>query len=151
MAYPLVSRWVRKTELVKAYLIHVENIDRLAHLVVQTQVAKKQGRYELVNLRINHIERNVRDLGVISDQFKAQLKILMGRVSQNDQKLDPAAPKTVTTETEPNDSYKQGVEISSGILFGSIDASMKGLEHRFARLTGLCHNALLKRVAPSLT
>jgi hypothetical protein len=61
------------------------NIDRLAHLVAETQAAKQQGRYDLVNLRINHIERSVRDLSVISDQFKAQMKSLMGRVSQENQ------------------------------------------------------------------
>ena len=73
------------------------NIDRLAHLVVQTQVAKKQGRYDLVNLRINHIERNIRDLGVISDQFKAQIKSLMGRVSQEYQKPVQTTQKSVIT------------------------------------------------------
>jgi hypothetical protein len=90
------------------------NIDRLAHLVAETQAAKQQGRYDLVNLRINHIERSVRDLSVISDQFKAQMKSLMGRVSQENQKSVQTAQKSVITETEPNDSYKQGVEISSG-------------------------------------
>ena len=35
------------------------NIKRLAHLVAETQAAKQQGRYDLVNLRINNIERNV--------------------------------------------------------------------------------------------
>ena len=96
------------------------NIDRLAHLVVQTQDAKQQGRYDLVNLRLSHVERNVRDLGLISDQFQAQMKSLMGRPSGGYQKPVEVTPKSVITETEPNDSYKQGVEISSGILTGTL-------------------------------
>jgi hypothetical protein len=73
-----------------------------------------------VNLRINYIERSVRDLGVISDQFKAQMNSLMGRVSAGNQKPIKALQRLVITETEPNDSYKQGVEISSGILTGTL-------------------------------
>jgi hypothetical protein len=107
------------------------NIDRLAHLVAETQVAKKQGRYDLVNLRINHIERNVRDLGVISDQFKAQIKSLMGRVSQEYQKPVQATQKSLITETEPNDNYKQGVEISSGILTGTLSGEDRQDYFRF--------------------
>ncbi len=107
------------------------NIDRLAHLVAETQAAKQQGRYDLVNLRINHIERSVRDLSVISDQFKAQMKSLMGRVSQENQKSVQTAQKSVITETEPNDSYKQGVEISSGILTGTLSGEDRQDYFRF--------------------
>jgi len=107
------------------------NIKRLAHLVVETQVAKQQGRYDLVNLRINHIERNIRDLAVISDQFKAQMKSLMGRVSQEYQKPVQVTQKSVITETEPNDSYKQGVEISSGILTGTLSGEDRQDYFRF--------------------
>jgi hypothetical protein len=96
------------------------NIDRLAHLVVQTQVAKQQGRYDLVNLRINHIARNVSELGIMSDQFMAQMKSLMSRASQEYHQPARAAENSVITETEPNDSYKQAVEISSGILTGTL-------------------------------
>jgi hypothetical protein len=107
------------------------NIKRLAHLVAETQAAKQQGRYDLVNLRINHIERNVRDLGVISDRFKAQMKSLMGRLSQEDRKPVQAAQKSVITETEPNDSYKQGVEISSGVLTGTLSGEDRQDYFRF--------------------
>ena len=96
------------------------NIKRLAHLVDETQAAKQQGRYDLVNLRINHIERSVRDLAGISDQFTVQMKSLMDRVSRENQRPVQAARRSVKTETEPNDSYKQGVEISSGILTGTL-------------------------------
>ena len=98
------------------------NIDRLVHLVVQAQVAKQQERYDLVNLRLSHIERNVRDLDVISDQFRAQLKSLMERPSREYQKATAPAQKSVLTEAEPNDSYKQGMEIPSGILTGTLSA-----------------------------
>jgi hypothetical protein len=96
------------------------NIDRLVHLVSETQVAKQQERYDLVNLRLSHIERNVRDLGVISDQFQAQLKSLMDRPSQRHQKPVQVTEKSVITETEPNDSYKQGMEIPAGTLTGTL-------------------------------
>ncbi len=112
------------------------NVDRLAHLVIQTQVAKQQGRYDLVNLRINHIERNVRDLGIISDQFKAQMKSLMGRVSREYQQPGQATQKSVITETEPNDSYKQGVEISSGILTGTLSGEDRQDYFRFELASG---------------
>ena len=107
------------------------NIDRLAHVVVQTQVAKQQGRYDLVNLRIHHIERSVRDLGIISDQFKAQLKSLMDRASREYQKPAQATRESVITETEPNDSYKQGVEISSGVLTGTLSGEDRQDYFRF--------------------
>ena len=107
------------------------NIDRLNHLVVQTQVAKQQGRYDLVNLRLSHIERNLRDLGVISDQFQAQMKSLMGRPSQGYQKTVQVTSKSVITETEPNNSYKQGMEISSGILTGTLSGEDRQDYFRF--------------------
>ncbi len=107
------------------------NIDRLAHLVGEAQVAKQQERYDLVNLRLSHIERNVRDLGVISDQFQAQMKSLMGRPSQEYQKSVRIAQKSVIAETEPNDSYNQGMEISSGILQGTLSAEDRQDYYRF--------------------
>jgi hypothetical protein len=96
------------------------NIDRLVHLVSETQVAKQQERYDLVNLKLSQIERNVRDLDVISDQFQTRLKSLMERPSQENQKATTLAQKSVITEAEPNDSYKQGMEIPSGILTGTL-------------------------------
>ena len=107
------------------------NIDRLAHLVAETQVAKQQERYDLVNLRLTHIERNVRDLGVISDQFQAQMKSLMGRPSQEYQKPVQITQKSVITETEPNDSYNQGMEIPSGILTGTLSGEDRQDYFRF--------------------
>ena len=92
------------------------------HLVIQAQVAKQQERYDLVNLRLSHIEHSVKDLGVISDQFRAQLKSLMERPSREYQKAEALTQKSVITETEPNDSYKQGMEIPSGILTGTLSA-----------------------------
>ena len=112
------------------------NIDRLAHLVDQTRVAKQQERYDLVNLRLSHIERNVRDLGVISDQIKAQMKSLMSRVSQGYQKQARATQEAVITETEPNDSYKQGMEIASGILTGTLSGEDQQDYFRFELADG---------------
>jgi hypothetical protein len=58
------------------------SIDRLAHLVTAVQTAKQQERYDLVNLRLSYIERAVKDLGTISNQFQALLKPLMERPSK---------------------------------------------------------------------
>jgi hypothetical protein len=107
------------------------NIDRLAHLVAEAQVAKQQERYDLVNLRLSHIERNIKDLGVISDQFQARMKSLMGRPSREYQKPVRVNQKAVITEIEPNDSYKQGMEISSGILTGTISGEDRQDYFRF--------------------
>jgi hypothetical protein len=107
------------------------NIDRLAHLLGEAQVAKQQERYDLVNYRLSHIERNVRDLGVISDQFQAQMKSLMGRPSREYQKSVQIKQKSVITETEPNDSYNQGMEISSGILKGTLSGEDRQDYYRF--------------------
>ena len=96
------------------------NIDRLAHLLAETQAAKQQQRYDLVNLRLGHIERNIRDLGVISDQLQAQIKSLMGEASQEHPRPGQVTAKAPITETEPNDSYKQSMEIPSGILTGTL-------------------------------
>jgi len=96
------------------------NIDRLAHLLAETQAAKQQRRYDLVSLRLGHIERNIRDLGVISDQLQAKVESLTGGASQEHPKPGQISPKAAITEKEPNDSYKQGMEISSGILTGTL-------------------------------
>ncbi|MGD9280545.1 MAG: hypothetical protein PVF60_06625 [Desulfobacterales bacterium] len=113
------------------YNQYERNIDRLVHLVIQTQTAKQQERYDLVNLRLSHIERNVKDLDVISDQFRAQLKSLMERPSRGYQKPALLNQKSVITETEPNDAYKQGMEIPSGILTGTLSGEDRQDYFRF--------------------
>ncbi|MGD9134448.1 MAG: hypothetical protein PVF78_12410 [Desulfobacterales bacterium] len=113
------------------YNQYERNIDRLVHLVIQTQTAKQQERYDLVNLRLSHIERNVKDLDVISDQFRAQLKSLMERPSRGYQKPALLTQKSVITETEPNDAYKQGMEIPSGILTGTLSGEDRQDYFRF--------------------
>ncbi|GAG65982.1 unnamed protein product, partial [marine sediment metagenome] len=82
-------------------------------------------------MRLRHIERNVRDLGVISDQFQAQMKSLMDRPSREYQKSVQIKQKSVITETEPNDSYNQGMEISSGILKGTLSGEDRQDYYRF--------------------
>ena len=96
------------------------NIDRLAHLVTAAQAAKQQERYDLVNLRLSHIERTLKDLGAISNQFQALMKSLMEHPSKEHREPVEIAQKSVITETEPNDSYNQGMEISVGNLRGSL-------------------------------
>ena len=107
------------------------NIERLVHLLDETQAAKQQERYDLVNLRLSYIERNVRDLGVISDQLQMQVRSLMGDSSREPKKPVPITPKLVITEKEPNDSYKQGMEISSGILTGTLSGEDRQDYFRF--------------------
>ena len=98
------------------------SIDRLAHLVAAAQAAKQQERYDLVNLRLNHIEGTVKDLGTISNHFQVQMKSLMDHSSKEYKEPVEIAQKSVTTEKEPNDSYNQGMEISFGILNGTLSA-----------------------------
>jgi hypothetical protein len=95
-------------------------IDHLAQLVAAAQTAKQQERYDLVNLRLSHIERAVKDLGTISSQFRAQMKTILERPSKEHKELVEIAQNAVTTEKEPNDSYNQGMEISFGILNGTL-------------------------------
>jgi len=107
------------------------SIDRLVHLLAETQAAKQQERYDLVNSRLSYIERSLRDLGAISDQLQAQVKSLMGGSSQEHPKPGQITPKAIITEKEPNDSYKQGMEIPSGILRGTLSADDRQDYFRF--------------------
>jgi hypothetical protein len=107
------------------------SIDRLAHLVTAVQTAKQQERYDLVNLRLSYIERAVKDLGAISNQFQALLKPLMERPSKEQREPVEIAQKSVITETEPNDSYNQGMEISAGILRGTLSGDDRKDYFRF--------------------
>ncbi len=108
-----------------------QSIDRLSHLVAEAQVARKQERYDLVNSRIGHIERNLSDLAILSDQFHNQMKALISRQSKDSFKPGRSARKTVITETEPNDSYKQGMEVASGVLTGTLTAEDRQDYFRF--------------------
>jgi hypothetical protein len=107
------------------------SIDRLAHLVTAVQTAKQQERYDLVNLRLSYIERALKDLGNISNQFQALLKPLMERPSKEHGQPVEIAQKSVITETEPNDSYNQGMEISVGILRGTLSGDDRKDYFRF--------------------
>jgi hypothetical protein len=107
------------------------NIDRLALVVAGAQVAKQQERYDLVNLRLSHIERTVKDLGAISNNFEAQLKSLMERPSKEYQEPVEIAQKSVITEAEPNDSYNQGMEIAAGVLKGTLSGNDRQDYFRF--------------------
>jgi hypothetical protein len=59
------------------------------------------------------------------------MKSLMGSVSKGNQKPIKAAQRSVITETEPNDSYKQGLEISAGILTGALSGEDRQDYFRF--------------------
>ncbi|MGD8612057.1 MAG: hypothetical protein PVI93_13625 [Desulfobacterales bacterium] len=98
-----------------------QNIDRLSHQVAETQIARQQQRYDLVNSRLSKIERNIKDLTAISEQFQSRMRSFISRQSE----AAPTKPvrgtdQTASTETEPNDSFNQGVEISSGVLTGTL-------------------------------
>jgi len=109
-----------------------QSIDRLTHQVAETQVARKQQRYDLVNSRLGHIERNIKDLAAISEQFQNRMRSFISR------KFDGAPLKpirgsaqTASTETEPNDSFNQGIEISSGVLTGTLSGEDRQDYFRF--------------------
>lgn len=96
------------------------NIERISQLVEETEMVKQQKRYDLVNLMLNHIERNMTDLERISDHFQQQIEALDNRPAEEEKKSLRAAQKSVITEKEPNDSYKQGMEIPIGVVSGAL-------------------------------
>ena len=96
------------------------SIDRISQLVDETEMAKQQKRYDLVNLMLNQIERNLSEMQQISDRFQQHLKTLDNRPAEENMKAVGAAQKSVVTEKEPNDSYKQGMEISAGGVNGAL-------------------------------
>jgi hypothetical protein len=96
------------------------SIDRISQLVDETEMVKQQKRYDLVNLMLSHIERNISDLQRISDHFREQTKALDNRPEEENKKSLRVAQKSIITEKEPNDSYKQGMEIPIGEVHGAL-------------------------------
>jgi len=96
------------------------NIDRVSNLVDEAQTAKTQVQYDLLNLRLKHIERNIKDLQRISEHFQVQIKSLISRSAEEIKEPARATRKSAIAETEPNDSYNQGMEVSMGVLNGAL-------------------------------
>ena len=96
------------------------NIDRISQLIDETEMVKQQKRFDLANLMLGHIERNIMDLQRISDRFKHQVKTLDKGPDQENKHSLQATPKPAITEKEPNDSYKQGMEIPIGVVSGAL-------------------------------
>ena len=96
------------------------SIDRISQLVDETEMVKQQKRNDLVNLMLNHLERNVSDLQRISDHFREQTKALAKQPQEENKKSVRVAQKSIITEKEPNDSYKQGMEIPIGEVNGAL-------------------------------
>jgi hypothetical protein len=96
------------------------SIDRISQLVDETEMVKQQKRYDLVNLMLNHIERNIIDLQRIADHFREQIKALDNGPAEENKKSPRVAQKSVITEKEPNDSYKQAMEIPIGVVNGAL-------------------------------
>ncbi len=96
------------------------SIDRISQLVDETEMVKQQKQYDLVNLMLSHIERNIIDLQRISDHFREQIKALDNGPAEENKKSLRVAQKSVITEKEPNDSYKQGMEIPIGVVTGAL-------------------------------
>lgn len=108
-----------------------KNIDQVSHLVDEARVAKQQEQHDLINLKLKHIEQSVRDLDRISDHFLEQIKSLKGRPSKEAHKPVRIGRKSKMTETEPNNSYNQGMEIPSGVLTGALSADDRQDYFRF--------------------
>jgi hypothetical protein len=106
-------------------------IDRVNNLVDEAETAKEQERNDLVNLRLKHIERNVIDLQRISGHLQVQMKSLTGRRAKEYKKPGTVERKSVITETEPNDSYIQGMEIPIGVLNGALSGDDRQDYFRF--------------------
>jgi hypothetical protein len=96
------------------------NIDRVSNLVDEAQTAKTQEQYDLLNLRLKHIERNIKDLQRISEHFQVQIKSLITRSAEEIKEPARIARKSAIAETEPNDSYNQGMEVSMGVVNGAL-------------------------------
>jgi hypothetical protein len=99
---------------------YTTNIDRINHLVDEAEIAKQQKRFDLENLRLEHIERNLDDLHRISDHFQAEMKTLISRPVKENKKPGHVPRKSAITEEEPNDTYNQAMEISSCVLKGEL-------------------------------
>ena len=95
-------------------------IDRISQLVDETEMVKQQKRYDLVNLMLNHIERNINDLQRISGHSQQQITALDNHSAEKNRESMGEAKKSVITEKEPNDSYKQGMEIPVGVVNGAL-------------------------------
>ena len=108
-----------------------QSIDRLSYQVAETQVARQQERYDLVRSRLGHIERNIKDLETISHQFQIQMKTFIARQSEAQEAPIRSTVKSAVTETEPNDSYNKGMEISSGVLTGTLSGEDRQDYFRF--------------------
>ncbi len=107
------------------------SIDRVSNLVNEAETAKKQAQYDLLNLRLKHIERNVQDLQQISEHFQAQIKSLINRSTEDKKKPERVAGKTPIAETEPNNSYKQGMDVLMGALRGKLSENDRQDYFRF--------------------
>ena len=109
-----------------------QSIDRLSHQIAETQLARQQQRYDIVSSRLGHIERNIKDLAAISEQFQSRMRSFTNRRS-NAGSIRPirGTDQTTSTETEPNDSFNQGIEISSGVLTGTLSAEDRQDYFRF--------------------
>ncbi len=108
-----------------------QSIGRLSHQVAEAQVARQQERYDLVNSRLGHIERNLKDLAAISDQFQIRMRSFISRQSEVRRKPIQSAKTTATTEAEPNNSFSKGMEITSGVLTGALSVEDRQDYFRF--------------------
>ena len=107
------------------------NIDRVSNLVDEAEAAKKQEQYDLLNLRLKHIERNIKDLHQISEHFQLQVTSLISRSAEEKKKPTQVARKSAIAESEPNDSYNQGMEVSMGVLNGALSENDRQDYFRF--------------------
>ena len=107
------------------------SIDRVRHLVDEAETAKKQAQYDLLNLRLKHIERNIKDLRRISEHFQVQIKSLISRSAQVKKTPARVVRKSTIAETEPNNSYNQGMEVLMGVLSGALSENDRQDYFRF--------------------
>lgn len=96
------------------------SIDRIGQLVDETAAAKRQEQYDLVNLTLNHIESNLIDVQQIANHFHQQIEALDNPAGKENKKSVRVAQKSTISEREPNDSYKQGMEIPIGVVSGAL-------------------------------
>jgi hypothetical protein len=99
---------------------YARSIDHIGQLADETAIAKQQKRYDLVNLRLSYLERQIADSQQIAGHFQEQIKALDNPPAEENSKSVRVARKSVIDEKEPNDSYKQGMEIPIGVVNGAL-------------------------------
>jgi len=96
------------------------DIQELVRLLDEAQIAKQQEKFDVVNTKLEQINRVLSAVEKISREFREQIKPLPKPPA--DEQGKPGLPSRPVTEVEPNNSYTQAMEIPMGVLNGELTA-----------------------------